>query len=92
MAMASAEGTNVTALHVADRGLEPSSGRKARRSSASRRAEKAVLDDVKALAKRYGHEITPAIHLEASPDEAILEEAKKIKANLIVIGANRTGG
>ncbi len=92
LAMASADGTKVTALHVADRGVEPSSGKSGRRSSASRRAEKAVLDDVKSLAKRYGHEINAAIHLEASPDEAVLEEAKKIGANLIVIGANRRVG
>jgi nucleotide-binding universal stress UspA family protein len=92
LAMASAEDTQITALHVADSGTETSPRGKVRRSIASRKAEKAVLDDVKALAKRYGHEITPAIHLESSPDEAILEEAKKIKANLIVIGANRRVG
>ena len=92
LAMASAEDTAITALHVADRGLETSSGAKTRRSSASRKAEKAVLDDVKALAKRYGHEIGSAIHLESSPEDAILEEATKMRANLIVIGASKRVG
>jgi len=89
LAMASADATQITALHVADRSAET---RKSRRTPASRRAEKAVLDDVKALAKRYGHEIKPAVHLEGAPDEAILDEAKKMGASLIVIGASRRVG
>ena len=45
------------------------------------------------LARRYGHDrIQTAIHTDVSPDEAILEEAGKVGADLIVIGANRRVG
>jgi Kef-type K+ transport system membrane component KefB/nucleotide-binding universal stress UspA family protein len=92
LAMASAEDTQITALHVADSSPERGQRRRARRSTASRKAERAVLDDVNVLAKRYGHEVKAAIHLEGAPDEAILDEARKIKASLIVIGASKRVG
>jgi nucleotide-binding universal stress UspA family protein len=91
LAMASAEDTTITALLVAERKPE-SPRRKASRTAAGREAEKAILEDVRALAKRYGHAIKPAIHLEGSPDEAIFEEARKMKVSLIVIGASRRVG
>ena len=91
LAMASAEDTTITALLVAERKPE-SPRRKASRTAAGRKAEKAILEDVRALAKRYGHAIKPAIHLEGSPDEAIFEEARKMKVSLIVIGASRRVG
>src|SRR6185437_2511626 len=91
LAMASAEDTTITALLVAERKTETPS-RKTPRMTARRKAEKAILDDVRALAKRYGHEVKPAVHMEGSPDEAIFEEAKKMKASLIVIGASRRVG
>jgi Kef-type K+ transport system membrane component KefB/nucleotide-binding universal stress UspA family protein len=90
LAMASAETSSVTALHVADRQAGPR--HRTRRTTASRKAQEAVLDDVQALAKRYGHEVKPAVHLEGAPDQAILEEAKKMGASLIVIGASRRVG
>jgi nucleotide-binding universal stress UspA family protein len=90
-AMAPAEDTTNTPLLVADRKPE-TPRRKASRTTASRKAEKAILEDVRVLARRYGHAIKPAIHLEGSPDEAIFEEAKKMKVSLIVVGASRRVG
>jgi Kef-type K+ transport system membrane component KefB/nucleotide-binding universal stress UspA family protein len=91
LAMAAAEDTTITALLVAERKPE-TPRRKASRTTASRKAEKAILEDVRVLARRYGHAIKPAIHLEGSPDEAIFEEAKKMKVSLIVVGASRRVG
>ena len=45
------------------------------------------------LAKRYGHDaIKTAVHLEIAPDAAILQEAERSGASLIVIGASRRVG
>jgi Kef-type K+ transport system membrane component KefB/nucleotide-binding universal stress UspA family protein len=91
LAMASAEDTTITALLVAERKAD-SPRKKTARTTGSRKAEKAILDDVRALAKRYGHAIKPAVHMEGSPDEAIFDEAKKRNVSLIVIGASRRVG
>jgi Kef-type K+ transport system membrane component KefB/nucleotide-binding universal stress UspA family protein len=90
LSIASAEETQITALLVGERKTERRG--RAKRTTAARKAEKAILEDVKALAKRHGHAIRPAIRLEGSPEEAIFEEAKKMKASLIVIGASRRVG
>jgi Kef-type K+ transport system membrane component KefB/nucleotide-binding universal stress UspA family protein len=81
----------VTALHVADSAA--SDGKRRRRTQRGERRESAVLDDVVRLAARYGHdEIGCAVHTDVAPAEAILEEAKRSKINLIVIGATRRSG
>lgn len=52
-----------------------------------------MLDDVLALARRYGHEeIATAIHNDVAPEDAIIDEADQVAADLIVIGANRRVG
>jgi Kef-type K+ transport system membrane component KefB/nucleotide-binding universal stress UspA family protein len=91
-AISSARKGKVTALHVAERSA--SNGAKRKRSSApSKRVERAVLEDATELAKRYGYEsIGTAVHTDIAPDAAVLEEAKKIKADIIVIGASRRVG
>jgi Kef-type K+ transport system membrane component KefB/nucleotide-binding universal stress UspA family protein len=83
--------SKVTALHVAERAA--SDGARRRAGGAGRRSAKAVLDDTLRLAQRYGHDrLRTSVHTETLPDEAILEEAARMKANLIVIGAARRVG
>jgi nucleotide-binding universal stress UspA family protein len=55
--------------------------------------ERAVLDDTIELAKRYGYDsIGTAVHTDTAPDVAVLEEAKSVHADLLVIGASRRVG
>jgi len=91
-ALAPAGATRVTALHVAER--TPAAPRRApRRVRSRRRSEHALMDDISALAKRYGHlGIRTAVHVQEAPDAAILAEAKRSGADLIVIGAARRTG
>ncbi len=85
--------TRIIALHVADRRASNGSKRKARLSRGRRRTEKAVLDDIAALAKRYGYDrIERSVHTEVSPDDAIVKEAGKSGCDLIVIGTNKRVG
>jgi nucleotide-binding universal stress UspA family protein len=68
-------------------------GERARRGSTRRKAEKAVLDDTAALGRRYGYdEIQIAVRTNVEPDAAIIAEANRIRADLIVIGASRRIG
>lgn len=78
-----------TALHVAER-LAPGSRRG---GIVRRRAERSLMNDVAALADRYGHkEIATTVRTNDAPDAAILAEAERVNADLIVIGAaKRTG-
>jgi nucleotide-binding universal stress UspA family protein len=84
----------VTALHVGERAASNGIRRRIRANRyAQKRNEKAVLDDAVKLARRYGHDrIRTAVHTDVAPDAAILEEAGKIGADLIVIGASRRVG
>jgi len=89
-AIAPAGASRLTALHVAQRTDIEKGGR---RNRARRRTERALLGDVTALAKRYGHEtLRTAVRTNEPPDIAILNEARRIGANLIVIGAARRAG
>jgi nucleotide-binding universal stress UspA family protein len=85
--------SRIVALHVADRRASNGTKSAKRRSRGRRRTEKAVLDDIAALASRYGYErIEKSVHTEVAPDDAILAEAKKSGCDLIVIGTNRRVG
>jgi Kef-type K+ transport system membrane component KefB/nucleotide-binding universal stress UspA family protein len=89
-ALSPATDGKVTALHVAQR---TGTGERARPGSARRRAEKAVLDDTAALGRRYGYdEIQIAVRTKIDPAAAIIAEAERIRADLIVIGASRRIG
>src|SRR6185312_12495163 len=91
-ALSSSKSGKITALHVAERAAS-NGAKRGKRSSGGRRNEKAVLDDTVTLAKRYGYErIRTAVHMEMVPEEAILQEAGSVGANLIVIGASRRVG
>jgi Kef-type K+ transport system membrane component KefB/nucleotide-binding universal stress UspA family protein len=85
--------STVTALHVAARTASSGAKHSPRRRSARRNVEKAVLEDATTLAERYGYdEIRTAVHVDTAPEGAILEEAKRCGANVIVIGATRRVG
>ena len=66
---------------------------KARAGGAGDRNKKAVLRDATELGARYGFRaIDTASHTDVAPDDAILEEARRIEADLIVIGGARRIG
>ena len=92
-ALAPATASRATALHVAQRTYRRGGRESASRRRARQAAERAVLEDVARLARRYGYgAIKTAVHLEIAPDAAILQEAERSGADLIVIGASRRVG
>jgi nucleotide-binding universal stress UspA family protein len=83
----------VTALHVAERSASNGAKRGVRSNAARKRVERAVLEDTIELAKRYGYDkIGTAVHTDVAPDAAVLEEATRVGADIIVIGASRRVG
>lgn len=92
LALSPADTSRVTALQVAERAAVAGAGRP-RRGRAPRKRERALLEDLSALARRYGHgEMRSALHTRESPEIAILEEARIAGADLIVVGAARRTG
>jgi nucleotide-binding universal stress UspA family protein len=93
-ALSQPRASKITALHVANR--KATDGRKpgrTRAASAGNRNKKAVLRDTTELGMRYGFRtIDTASHTDIAPDDAILEEARRTHADLIVIGATRRVG
>ena len=88
-ALSPSKSSTVTALHVGDRAA--SNG--ARRRKGGQRNQRAVLEDAVNLAKRYGYDrIQTSVHTDVLPEDAIVAEAEKAGANLIVIGASRRVG
>jgi Kef-type K+ transport system membrane component KefB/nucleotide-binding universal stress UspA family protein len=91
--LASPKTNQVTALHVSERATNPGVKQFARRKGVQDRTEKAVIADVTTLAIRYGFtDLQTAVHTKAPPDRAILAEAKRVGADLIVLGASRRVG
>jgi len=88
-ALTPAGSAKFTALHVAERLTAGSR----QRGIVRRSTERALMNDISALAERYGHkEIATTVRTREAPDAAILAEAARIHADLIVIGAaKRTG-
>jgi Kef-type K+ transport system membrane component KefB/nucleotide-binding universal stress UspA family protein len=88
-ALARASDAQVTVLYV----TSPPDGKKPgrARSPAERRNDKAVLQDISALAKRYSVNVRRSMPENAAPVDAILKEAKR-GYDLIVVGANRRPG
>jgi nucleotide-binding universal stress UspA family protein len=62
----------------------------ARRISPTRLQQEVILKEVVGVAERYGAEIVTAVCVEATPEQAIVREARK--HNLIVMGVNRRPG
>jgi K+:H+ antiporter len=91
LAMSPPSATRVTALHVAERAAPEK--RPKRRLGVRKGPERAMLDDVVKLAKRHGHDrIETAVHTMSAPDAAILEEAREVDADVIVVGTSRRVG
>ena len=93
-ALSPPQASKITALHVASRkAADEKNPARVRASSAGDRNKKAVLRDTTELGARYGFRaVDTASHTDVAPDDAILEEAKRTEANLIVIGATRRVG
>jgi Kef-type K+ transport system membrane component KefB/nucleotide-binding universal stress UspA family protein len=93
MALALAAGTRaqVMVVHTPERDTAPGK-RGIRRTAATQGTEKAVLDDMTALARRYGVRIGTAVHRRVTPEAAVLSEAGRMQADLLVIGARRRVG
>jgi nucleotide-binding universal stress UspA family protein len=89
-ALTSPETTTVTAVHISRR--KAARGKRAPPDAASSQAEAAVLDDATKLGAHYGFKVATAIHLDDAPEDAILREAARVEADLLVIGAARRVG
>lgn len=85
--LARASHAQVTALYA----TRPAAIVGRQQSSGARRSDEAVLDDIATLADRYDVDVRCNIREDASPIEAILDEAKR-GYDLIVLGANRRPG
>jgi Kef-type K+ transport system membrane component KefB/nucleotide-binding universal stress UspA family protein len=57
-----------------------------------RREQEAVLKDIVKIADQYGVRVRTAVRSHASPAKAILEQARRGKHNLIVMGVSRRPG
>jgi Kef-type K+ transport system membrane component KefB/nucleotide-binding universal stress UspA family protein len=91
MALSSAKESTITALHVDERSVKGGAGPEQAR--VGRKTKRALLEDMTALAKRYGYrDIEKILRPKAKPDTAILEVADSSGANLIVMGASRRVG
>jgi nucleotide-binding universal stress UspA family protein len=65
----------------------------AQRGLRRRRSERALLQDVAALARRYGHgRIRTETQTDADPRTAIVEAAKREGCDLIALGSSRRVG
>lgn len=84
--MARANKASLIVLYVAVR----SSGK--RRGIRTRRHEESILKDIVAIADGYNMSIRTAVVADNAADEAILNEAKRRKNNLIVMGVGRRPG
>jgi len=68
------------------------SKRGVRRSLRTRAREEAILKDIVAIADGYNMSIRTAVQTDDAADGAILNEAKRRKNNLIVMGVGRRPG
>jgi len=68
--------------------------RGARRGSASLSLarEEAILKDIAAVGARYNVDVNTALRANTAPEQAILEEIRASRANLVVLGVDRISG
>jgi Kef-type K+ transport system membrane component KefB/nucleotide-binding universal stress UspA family protein len=88
LAIAHAAKAPITALSVA----RASSRSERRRLAAARRDAREVVKQIETLAAFYGKRIETKVRTEASPEDAILREARLGRHNLIVLGVSRRPG
>ncbi len=91
LTLARASDAHVTALFVTRAAAAGNRRKAGLRKQATRRNEQAVLKDITALAERYGVTVRNTTVSNASPDEAILREARR-GYDLIVLGVSRRPG
>jgi Kef-type K+ transport system membrane component KefB/nucleotide-binding universal stress UspA family protein len=84
IALARASKAPLTALYVAPTGKD---GKKR-----TRHYEEAILKDIVTLAETYGLDLKTAVRADIAPDEAILKEMHRRRANLVVLGVGRRPG
>jgi nucleotide-binding universal stress UspA family protein len=90
-ASSSPRDSEITALHVANPDGHASKARRGERRR--RKAERDLVEDIRALAARYGHQpIRTSIHTDTEAPPAILKEAKQSGCDLIVLGTRRRVG
>ena len=63
-----------------------------RNSSVSHQREEAILKDVCQFASRYDVDATTVLRADAAPEQAILQEIKRSRADLVVMGVDRIKG
>ncbi len=90
--LARSGGSRVSALYVASGRSGAGGHGSARRQSATRRSEEAVLKDIAELADRYDARLRTALRVDAAAEDAILKEAKHGGYDLIVLGVTRRPG
>jgi Kef-type K+ transport system membrane component KefB/nucleotide-binding universal stress UspA family protein len=88
----SARGARLTTLHVGD--TKKQGGAKSTRGKRRRdKNERALLDDIQALAVRYGHgDLEKSVRIDQEPQAAILDEARRSNCDMIVLGTTRHTG
>jgi Kef-type K+ transport system membrane component KefB/nucleotide-binding universal stress UspA family protein len=62
------------------------------RASVSLGREEAILKDTTCAAERYHVNVRTALRAHSAPEQAILEEMRSSKANLVVLGVDRIAG
>ena len=91
LALARASESKATALYVRTPG-GLSAERGVRRRTALRRQEREILQDVRQLARSYGTAVQTAVRSDGAPEDAILQEAKSGRYDLVVLGVSRPAG
>jgi nucleotide-binding universal stress UspA family protein len=91
MTLARASDAHVTALYVTRTSPSRSHRKSGQRKQVARRNEQAVLKDIAALAERYDVTIRSTTRSKVTPDDAILQEAKR-GYDLIVLGVSKRPG
>jgi Kef-type K+ transport system membrane component KefB/nucleotide-binding universal stress UspA family protein len=92
LALVPAGTSAVTALYVMGKVGLDTAQRRLKRSTTSRRHEKAILKDIVELANRYDRPIRTALRLDVAPEDAILRQARLGRYDLIVMGVGRPAG
>jgi nucleotide-binding universal stress UspA family protein len=54
--------------------------------------KEAILKDTATLAARYEVDVTTSVRANAAPEEAILQEIRACRANMVVMGVDRIHG
>jgi nucleotide-binding universal stress UspA family protein len=87
IAIASACKCPVTALHVATTGTS-----RKRRGRSAQEQERAIVEEIAAIAEHYGVTFATVTNSRFAPDEAIVKATKSGQQDLIVMGVSRRPG